>query len=348
MNSGLIKHLLFALVCVLGLAVAAPCSAQGGKEVQWPKTLVISIPVGGGSIQMIAQTFGSVIEQNTPIQRVFVQPMGGPDVWMPRMENGKVDMALNSGPDILNAQYARLNYEGKKPATFVRTLLPGHIMPFAVHAAPASGLKNISDLKGKIVYTKDPGSPMFEQLTNVILATAGLTQADLKASLVRMNTSETAGDLIEGRVDASLSTGNAPLIMEVTQAKGDCITLGLSDEEAKAVKLPEGYFLATVPANSPEFKNPHEMRNAVSFQTNIYCSAKMDPEVAYTIAKVIFDNKDKWQTVLPWAPQWGRTPKPGLPLMHAGAIRYFQERNMWEPETDAWMKSQLERLGVKE
>ena len=338
------KGLAVLFACLLGLSFSAPGFAQD-KPFEWPRTLVMAAPIGGGSpLQIVLQGIAQFIEKETPIQRVILQPMGGPSVWLPRMARGEVDMAGHSGPDILNAMYARESYEGKTPASFVRMLLPGHNNFFVTTAVPAAGITRLTDLKGKIVFTKDPGNPMFEQITNVMLASAGMTQGDLKASLTRVNAAEATGDMIEGRADANMGTILPMIILEVMQAKGDCTVIGLTEEEKAAAKLPEGYFFGDIPADSPEFRNPHLVKNSIGFKTNLYCSTRMSPELVYTLTKLLMDRKAEWENVSVLAKQWG-VPTPGLPLLHEGAIRYYKGTSAWTPEVDSWMQTQAERVG---
>ena len=343
-NLTLKKRLAVFFACAFGVLFSVVPGFAQDKQLEWPKTLVLATPFGGGTSQMVCQAVAQFLEKETPIQRVILQPMGGPSVWLPRMAKGEVDMALHSGPDILNATYARGNYEGKEPATFVRTLVPGHNNCFVTIAVPAAKITRLTDMKGKIVFTKDPGNPMFEQITNVMLASAGMTQKDLKASLTRVNASEAAGDLIEGRADANIGTIQPMIIMEVMQAKGDCTVLGLTEEEKAAAKLPEGYFFLDIAADSPEFRNPHLVKNSVAFKTNLYGSTRMSPEVAYAITKIVVDRKAEWESAHALAKQWG-VATPDLPLLHEGAMRYFKEKQgAWTPEVDAWMKLQAERV----
>ncbi len=341
------KRLAVLFVCLLALLLPVVPGFAQDKQVEWPKTLVMSTPMGGGPLQLVTQGIAQFIEKSTPIERVILQPMGGPKIWMPRMRAGEVDMAVHSGPDILNAMYARDNYEGAAPATFVRTLMPGHVNHFVITAVPSANIKSISDLKGKNCFIRDPGNPMFELMTNVILASAGMTQKDLKNTLTRVNASEAASDLIEGRADANIGTIIPIIMMEVQQAKGDVTVIGLTDEERAAAKLPEGYFFSDIQAKSPEFQNPRLVRNSISFKTNLYCSSKMPPELAYALAKLLVERKAEWEPINVLAKQWG-VLTPDLPVMHPGAERFFKEAGLWTPEVDAWMKVQAGHLSAAE
>jgi TRAP-type uncharacterized transport system substrate-binding protein len=127
------------------------------------------------------------------------------------------------------------------------------------------------------------------------------------------------------------------------QAKGDCTVLGLTAEEKAAARLPEGYFFMDIPADSPEFRNPHLVKDSVTYKTNLYCSTRMSPEVAYAVTKILLDRKAEWDSIHALARQWG-VASPDLPLMHEGAMRYFKEKGAWTPEIDAWMQAQAERV----
>lgn len=337
----LLKTAVVALSCLFLL----PSSALAEKEIKWPKRLVMAVSMGGGPGYLINASIAQFIEKNTPIERVIMQPMGGPSVWLPRMAKGQVDLAQHNGPDIVDAMFARNSYEGTDPAVFVRTLIPGSMAHFIVHATPDSGIRTIADLKGKVVYTKDPGNPMFEELTNLLLSTEGLTQKDLKASMIRVNVGETTGALIEGRADASISPSQASMVMEIRQAKGECLTIGLTDEEAAKIKdkIPDGYFLMDLPANWEAVKNTEPMKNVLTFKNNLYCSSKMDPEVVYELSKLLIERRSEWDHVSAKAKQWGHVTDDTPPL-HEGAMRFYREHGDLTPENEARMNKILADL----
>ena len=85
----------FALLACAALSLPAPSSAD---EVKWPRRLVISVPASGNVVHMIVTALGKTIEEHTPVERVIVQPIGGPASWLPKMEKGQVDLAVHAGP----------------------------------------------------------------------------------------------------------------------------------------------------------------------------------------------------------------------------------------------------------
>ena len=105
--------------CLTPYLAGAPAYAAG-EEIAWPKRLIVSAPASGTPASMIMASIARVIEKNTPIQRVIVQPIGGINNFAPMMEKGEVDIAIHSGADVL-AHMAGLE---KNRMGFMRTLLP--------------------------------------------------------------------------------------------------------------------------------------------------------------------------------------------------------------------------------
>ena len=102
----------FALLACAALSLPAPSSAD---EVKWPRRLVISVPASGNVVHMIVTALGKTIEEHTPVERVIVQPIGGPASWLPKMEKGQVDLAVHAGPDTV--ELCRASESGRrKPA----------------------------------------------------------------------------------------------------------------------------------------------------------------------------------------------------------------------------------------
>lgn len=140
-----------------------PAHAAGG-EVAWPKRLIVSAPSSGTPASMIMASIARVIEKNTPIQRVIVQPIGGINNFAPMMEKGEVDIAIHSGADVL-AHMAGLE---ENRMSFMRTLLPTSVQAFVVLTTPDKGIHNLNALRGKVVYSRNPGNTMFDPVVKAL------------------------------------------------------------------------------------------------------------------------------------------------------------------------------------
>jgi len=262
------------------------------------------------------------------------------------MEKGELDLAVHNGPDAMNVILGLGAYAEMGPKPFIRTLVAGTDYNFLVHTTPRTGIRTLADLKGRTVYTRLPGNPMFDNMLNAKLGAAGLKESDLRASMTMPNVREATKDLIEGRADAILYPTVPSVTMEINQAAGECVFISPSDEEAKAIvaALPKGFFVMDIPANSQEVRNISPVSNAPSFRNVMFARVDMDPALAYAIVKAVIDNRAEWENVHPQAQPWG-TIYSSAPAYHEGAIRYYQEKGMWNAETAA---SHAENLQIAE
>jgi len=314
----------------IGVCSLAPLSAQA--ETVWPKKLVISVPASGNVMHMATNAMAKTIEKHTPVERVIVQPIGGPKSWLPKMEKGQVDMAMHAGPDTVELLQGlgvwQKNGTGAKP--FLRTIIPGARALYGCITIPGKGIEKYSDLKGRVVTMRQPGNPLFDRVGFAILESAGLKESDLKACLTMINFRELTADIVEGRVDAALSTGSGPFMMELETSGGANVYVEPSVEEGKRLMelLPTGFFLGELPAHAPYFNNTSPIKRAIMYRNGIYARADMDPEVAYAIIKAIDENRSEWESISPIASDFG-TIYEYAPPYHEGVVRYYKEKNLW-------------------
>ena len=311
----------------------------------WPDKVSVISPAPGASVHMVQVGVGKAVQKYTPIKDWIVQPLGGPKLWLPLMAQGKCDFANHNAADILNAFLGRGLYTKMGPQ-HVRTVAAGHDYMFMFWTIPGTGIKNIADLKGKVVYHKFKANPMFDEMTKNQLGSAGLTLKDLKASLSFPNIKEGIRDLIEGRVDVLLYPVVPNFVMQVNEAKDECLFVRLTKEQADYVlgKM-EGYFMQDIPADDPRFRNISPVPNAICYQNAMFTSAKTDPEIVYGVVKAIFDHPEEFAGTHPAAKYWSLKHRPvanAVPY-HEGAIRYFKEKGLWTGEAQAYQDKMLER-----
>jgi TRAP transporter TAXI family solute receptor len=336
-----------AMLCLFFLCLG---TAWG---VEWPKDVTVISPAPGASVHMVLVGMGKAIQKHTPIQNWIVQPLGGPSLWLPMMKEGKCQFANHSAPDILNAFLGRGLYAKMGPMP-VRTVGAGHDYMFMFWTTPEKKIKSLGDLKGKAVYIRLKANPMFTEMAENQLASAGLKFEDLKSALSFSNINDAIRDLIEGRVDALLYPVVPGAVMQINEAKGECVFVNLTKEQAGVVlKKMEGYYLDNIPANDPRYRNKSPVPNAVCYQNAMFTSAGMDPEIVYGVAKAIYDHSDEFKDTHPSAKYWSLKHRPvslAVPY-HDGAIRYFKEKGLWTPEAQAYqdrlLKTQAELLKKK-
>jgi TRAP transporter TAXI family solute receptor len=331
---------LAALTITMFLAMAGSASA-----VEWPKDVTVISPAPGASVHMVQVGMGTVIEKYTPIENWIVQPLGGPKLWLPLMSQGKCDFANHNAADILNAFLGRGLYAKMGPQR-VRTVGAGHDYMFMFWTTPDKGIRDIADLKGKVAYTKMKANPMFDEMAKYQLDSTGLTVKDLKASLSLSNIKEASRDLIEGRVDAILYPVVPGAVMQINEAKGECLFVTLTKKQAEYVTAHmEGYFIQDIPAGDSRFRNKSAVSNAICYQNAMFTPASKDPDIVYGVARAIYEHSDEFADTHPAAKYWSLAHRPvslAVPY-HEGSIRYFKEKGLWTKEAQAYQEKMLKR-----
>ena len=312
---------------------------------EWPKDVTVISPAPGASVHMVQVGVGKVIEKYTPIENWIVQPLGGPKLWLPLMKQGKCQFANHNAADILNAFLGRGLYAKMGPQ-HVRTVGAGHDYMFMFWTTPDKGIRSVADLKGKVLYYKFKANPMFDEMAKNQLGSTGLTVNDLKAGLSFPNIKEGARDLIEGRIDVILYPVVPGAVMQINEAKGECLFVRLTKKQAEYVAdHMEGYFIQDIAAGDRRFRNKSPVPNAICYQNAMFTSADMDPNIVYGVAKAIYDHSDEFADTHPAAKYWSLKHRPvslAVPY-HEGSIRYFKEKGLWTGEAQAYQDKMLKR-----
>ena len=312
---------------------------------QWPVNAIVISPAPGTSVHTLLTVFGKVVVQYTPIEKWTVQPLGGPEVWLPMMKEGKCHFANNSVPEVLRAYQGRGVYDKLGPAA-VRTVAAGHSTMFMFWTIPEKNITSIDDLRGKRVFLKYKTNPLFIEMAQKQLASAGLALTDLKGILAFSNLTEATKTLMKGWADAILFPVVPGAVAEINQAKGECQFVPLTQEQAQyVVNRSPGYHIEDIPADDPRFGNKREVPNAVCYQNAMFCSPALDAEVVYGVVKAIFDHSGELSNAYPLAKYWSLNYRPialAVPY-HEGAIRYFQEKGAWTPEAQAYQDRMIRR-----
>jgi TRAP transporter TAXI family solute receptor len=336
----------FFLPTLAGLTIAIFLAVAGSAwAVDWPKDVTVVSPAPGASVHMVQVGVGKVVEKYTPIESWIVQPLGGPKLWLHLMKQGKCQFANHNAADILNAFLGRGLYAKMGPQS-VRTLGAGHDYMFMFWTTPDKGIRSVADLRDKIVYYKFKANPMFDEMAKHQLGSVGLTVNDLKAGISFPNIKEGARDLIEGRIDALLYPVVPGAVMQINEAKGECVFVNLTKEQANyVIERMEGYFIQDIAAGDQRFRNKSAVPNAICYQNAMFAPASMHPDIVYGVAKAIYEHSDEFADTHPAAKYWSLKHRPvslAVPY-HEGSIRYFKEKGLWTSEAQAYQDKMLQR-----
>jgi TRAP transporter TAXI family solute receptor len=198
-------------------------------------------------------------------------------------------------------------------------------------ALEKSGIKTMSDLKGKTVAVGAAGSGAAENSIFVFNA-LGLT-GQLKPLFLTFDASGRA--VSDGQADA-IGMSSAPMPAVVTlEAMHKIHMIALNDQELDMViKKYPAFHKTVMPAGV--YKSWNKPYPCIAF--HVYWSAHkdLDPDVVYDMLKVAFDPKNKdflskvHVQLTTLSPSLEGMAQMGIPL-HKGAVKYWKEKGLTIP-----------------
>lgn len=312
---------------VLSLAVAGmlalALSACGGGSGAGGQRL--SIATGGttGVYYVYGGGYAKLITDNIENTAATASVTSGSVENLKLVASGDADIAFTLGDTALDAVEGKASFEGKQPLQALAYVYDNYTQ---LVAAEGSGIKDMSDLKGKRVGVGAPNSGT-QVIANRMLTAAGIDpKADIKPQQLGINESVQAAK--DGTVDAFFWSGGVPtagvmdlmstekgttlvdttpVLDKLTAEYGDIYRAGKVDGEAYG--LPEDVPTIYVP-------------------NYVVVNSKMEPALAKQLTALFFDHKQELVKVHPEAKNIDvKKAQEVSPLpMHPGAKQYYDEK----------------------
>ncbi len=225
-----------------------------------------------------------------------------------------------------HAYHGTSKFKDKGPFKKLRAVFSVHPEPVTILARDDSGIKNITDLKGKRVNIGNPGSGT-RGTWEVIEKTLGWKRSDL-ALAAAMKSSETGAALCDEKIDAYFWLVGHPsaLTQETLASCPSHLVHAWTPEIEKLVKETPYYRKAVIPAG---MYNNKEDIITFGVGATFVTSADVPEDVVYTVVKAVFDNIDQFRKLHPafkhLDPKAMIKDSLSAPL-HKGAIKYYKER----------------------
>jgi TRAP transporter TAXI family solute receptor len=310
------------LFMVLGLAAAisAPVQAQQFFRIGTGGTAGTYYPVGGMIANAVSQP-GKIV--------ATAQATNGSVANV----NGVAGGALESGfsqSDVATWAYTGTGvYEGKPKVTDLRMI--ANLYPESIHLVvkKGSGIKSVSDLKGKRVALDEPGSGTLVN-ARIVLAAYGVKESDIKPEYIKPNQ---AGDkLKDGALDAFFFVGGAPAgaIAELASSGTGIELVPLAGPQADALRKTNPYLAVDTIAAGTYKDVPAVQTMAMGAQW--VTSAKADTETVYQITKALFgkaaqDTLAAGHAKGKFITKENAVKGVGIPF-HPGAERFYKEAGL--------------------
>ena len=258
--------------------------------------------------------------------RCSAESTGGSIYNINTIRAGELEFGVAQSDWQYHAYHGTSKFEDQGPYKDLRAVFSVHPEPVTVIASDSSGIKTLTDAKGKRLNIGNPGSGT-RGTWEVIEAALGWQRSDLKLA-AEMKSAETGQAVCDGKIDAyfwlvghpsaltqeSLATCDAHLV----SVKGPAIDKLVADNPF--------YRKAVIPAG---MYNNKEDIETFGVGATFVSSAKVSDKVVYTVVKAVFENFDDFKKLHPAFANLTEkemiTESISAPL-HSGAVKYYKER----------------------
>jgi TRAP transporter TAXI family solute receptor len=252
---------------------------------------------------------------------VLVQPTAGDQVIVPMVASGEVDIGISNAMEV---------HDGfAKGAKDLRIIGAAHALRVGFFVRKDSDIKTVGDLKGKRVPYGFSAMRALEPTVRAILATAGLTEKDIRPILVP-NVIRSADDFASGAADSFYFAFGAPKVREVDATAGGIRMTEIDEKGMPAARKIERWGYLTEVRPGPVFVGVEKPMKVYSFDNLFFTSAKTKDEFVYKVLDTLVKNKSDLIAIQPvlreFSPAFAY--KQYEVAYHPGAVKYFNEHNI--------------------
>jgi TRAP transporter TAXI family solute receptor len=313
-----------------------------------PRMLTLGTMPVGTSVNMAGSGIAVLVNAHTPMN-VKVMPVSNEAVWIPMMATDEVQLGVGLMPEVEFAVLGqRLWEKGAKRLKIkgfpVRIVALGAKCAMSFNVRGDSPIKSIPDLKGKRVCRLMPKSGV-QDFILASLANGNLTPDDIKFIPVA-NPVEAGKALMDGRVDASYTAPDAPIIMEMVSKVKARYLPHVMDEAGQARVKAVNHQLRV---ELPEVLFPHVLEEKIPllvFDWALFAAPKVSDDAIYEIIKAMYENV-KELNEKPALNTWKATrfcsDKVYVPY-HEGAVKYYKEKGLWNDKVENVQRSLLKKI----
>jgi uncharacterized protein len=195
-----------------------------------------------------------------------------------------------------------------------------------------STIRQVADLRGKVISTGAPGSGT-EVLALRMLRAAGL-DPDRDVRRQGLGATESADALKDGKIDAFFWGGGipTPALQDLSHTPGITIRLVPTAALLPALTKEFGgvYYEAAAPAGV--YPGVTEAVPLIASSNVLVVNRSMDEQLAYDITRTMFDHQPELASIHPEARKLTpETAVAGSPAeFHPGAVRFYREKGVWK------------------
>jgi TRAP transporter TAXI family solute receptor len=263
--------------------------------------------------------------------RCSVESTGGSIYNINTLRAGELEFGVAQSDWQYHAYNGTSKFKDAGPFTKLRAVFSVHAEPVTILARRDSGIKNITDIKGKRFNIGNDGSGT-QGTWQVIEETLGWKRSDL-ALATKMKSAETAGALCDGKIDGYFwLVGHPSGLTQETVASCDAVIVPAVSPEIDKLVAEKPYYRKAIIPGGMYPGNPDDIQT-FGVGATFVTSADVSEEAVYQVAKAVLGNLDAFRKLHPAfahlkAEEMIRDSL-SAPL-HRGAIRAYKELGLMD------------------
>ncbi|MCG8472413.1 MAG: TAXI family TRAP transporter solute-binding subunit [Desulfobacterales bacterium] len=324
----------FFLSAALLLTLSVGCSQPAEETSATKEKKTTFITIGTGGITGVYYPTGGAIARIVNKKReeygirATVESTGGSVFNVNAIMAGDLEFGIVQSDRQFQAVNGLKEWE-YKPQKDLRAVFSIHPESVTLLAAVDSGIKSISDLKGKRVNIGNPGSGQRGNAIDALEAAGISWQKDLKAESVKA--AEAPGLLQDERIDAFFYTVGHPsgAFKEATSGRRKTQFVSITETDALVQKYPY-YAKSYIPKGLYPGATNTQDTPTFGVKATFCTSAKVSDQVVYAMVKEIFENFEEFKKLHPaYQVLTKKSMLEGLSApIHPGAMMYYKEAGL--------------------
>lgn len=290
------------------------------------------ITIGTGSVTGVYYPTGGAIcrlvnkDRQDHNIRCSVEATGGSIYNVNTIRSGELDFGIVQSDWQYHGYNGTSQFTEQGPNKNLRAMFSLHTEPFNIIARTDSEIQNVKDLEGKRVNIGNPGSGDRATM-QVVMDAFGWTNDSFKLA-AELKGSERSQALCDNKIDAFIYMVGHPngSIKEATTSCDAKLVSATGPQITKIVAERPYYAYSTVPAGM--YRGTDTDVTSFGVAATLVTSTDVSDEVAYNVAKAVFENFDTFTRLHPAFATLKKEEmvKAGLSIpLHPGAEKYYKE-----------------------
>jgi TRAP transporter TAXI family solute receptor len=312
------------------LALIAAVAVGGFATVAGAQQKFISIGTGGvtGVYYPTGGAICRLVNKNRKEHgiRCSAESTGGSIYNINTLRTGELEFGVAQSDWQFHAYNGTSKFADQGKFEKLRAVFSVHPEPVTVIASDASGVNELTDMKGKRLNIGNPGSGT-RGTWEVIEAALGWQRSDLKLA-AEMKSAETGQAVCDGKIDAYFwLVGHPSALTQESLATCDAHLVNVTGPAIDKLVADNSYYrTATIPAGM--YNNDKDIKT-FGVGATFVSSTDVPDDVVYVVVKAVFENIDQFKKLHPafanLEPAQMISDSLSAPL-HPGAVKYYKEK----------------------